>query len=104
MLPRPPKHTGPARSAVRRHALRTAAALTATAALVALAGCSGTQGATTLDKSAKVTIQVWAGQADAAEKSIEALAKEFEKDHPNVTIDLSPGASSTDGLLQKLSA
>ena len=104
MLPRPPKHTGPARSTVRRHALRTAAALTATAALVALAGCSGTQGATTLDKSAKVTIQVWSGQADAAEKSIEALAKEFEKDHPNVTIDLSPGASSTDGLLQKLSA
>lgn len=88
----------------RRRALRAATALAATAALVALAGCSGTQGATTLDTSAKVTIQVWSGQADAAEKAIEGLAKEFEKAHPNVTIDLSPGASSTDGLLQKLSA
>ncbi len=100
MLPRLQKTTRPA----RRTALRAATALTATAALVALAGCSGTQGATTLDTSAKVTIQVWSGQSDAAEKTIEGLAKEFEKAHPNVTVDISPGASSTDGLLQKLSA
>jgi multiple sugar transport system substrate-binding protein len=72
--------------------------------LVALAGCSGTQGATTLDPKAKVTIQVWSGQTDVAETAIESLAKEFEKLHPNVTVDLSPGASSTDQLLQKLSA
>ena len=49
-------------------------------------------------------IEVWSGQSDAAEKAIESLAKEFEKAHPNVTVDLSPGASSTDQLLQKLSA
>jgi multiple sugar transport system substrate-binding protein len=76
----------------------------ATTVLVALAGCSGTQGATTLDPKAKVTIQVWSGQTDVAETAIESLAKEFEKLHPNVTVDLSPGASSTDQLLQKLSA
>jgi multiple sugar transport system substrate-binding protein len=72
--------------------------------LVTLAGCSGTQGATTLDPKAKVRIEVWSGQSDAAEKAIESLAKEFETAHPNVTVDLSPGASSTDQLLQKLSA
>ncbi|WP_243064337.1 ABC transporter substrate-binding protein [Humibacter sp. RRB41] len=80
--------------------LAVAASLT-----VALSGCSGSsQGATTLDKSAKVTIQVWSGQDDQAETLIEGLAKDFEKLHPNVTVDMSPGASSTDQLLQKLSA
>ena len=35
---------------------------------------------------------------------LEDLAKEFEKAHPNVTIDVSSGAPTTDDLLQKLSA
>ncbi|MDN4599030.1 ABC transporter substrate-binding protein [Leifsonia virtsii] len=91
-------------SALRRRLLRTTGAAAATAVLIALAGCSGSSGATTLDPKAKVTIEVWSGQADAAQQEIEALAKEFEKQHPNVTVDLSPGASSTDQLLQKLSA
>jgi multiple sugar transport system substrate-binding protein len=89
---------------LRKRALRASSALAASAVLVALAGCSGTQGATTLDPHAKVQIEVWSGQADVAEKTIETLAKEFEKAHPNVTVDVSPGASSTDQLLQKLSA
>ncbi len=89
---------------LRKRVLRASGVLAATTVLVALAGCSGTQGATTLDPKAKVTIQVWSGQSDAAEKAIESLAKEFEKAHPNVTVDLSSGASSTDQLLQKLSA
>jgi multiple sugar transport system substrate-binding protein len=84
--------------------LRTTGILAAAAVVTALAGCSGSQGATTLDTKAKVTIQVWSGQSDAAEKIVESLAKEFEKLHPNVNVDLSPGASSTDQLLQKLSA
>ncbi|MDR6611259.1 ABC transporter substrate-binding protein [Leifsonia sp. 1010] len=84
--------------------LRTTGVVAAAAVLAALAGCSGSQGATTLDPKAKTTIQVWSGQADAAEKIMESLAAEFEKLHPNVSIDLSPGASSTDQLLQKLSA
>ncbi|WP_025159018.1 ABC transporter substrate-binding protein [Leifsonia aquatica] len=88
----------------RRRALRATAVLAATAGIVALAGCSGSQGATTLDTKAKVQIEVWSGQADAAQKVIEGLAKEFEQAHPNVSINLSPGASSTDQLLQKLSA
>ncbi|GAA0436068.1 ABC transporter substrate-binding protein [Leifsonia naganoensis] len=88
----------------RRRALRATAVLAATVGVVALAGCSGSQGATTLDTKAKVEIEVWSGQADAAQKVIVGLAKEFEKEHPNVTINLSPGASSTDQLLQKLSA
>ena len=92
------------KSTFRKRMLRTTGAVAAAAVLAALAGCSGSQGATTLDPKAKVTIQVWSGQADAAEKIIESLGKEFEKLHPNVTVDLSPGASSTDQLLQKLSA
>ncbi|MFF1571970.1 ABC transporter substrate-binding protein [Leifsonia sp. NPDC058292] len=87
-----------------RRTLRVAGVIAAASLAVTLAGCSGSGGATTLDTKAKVTIEVWSGQVDAAQKAIEGLAKEFEKDHPNVTIDLSPGASSTDQLLQKLSA
>lgn len=71
---------------------------------LALTGCGGSSGSGTLDTKAKTTIQVWSGQADAAQKIISGLAREFEKDHPNVTVNLSPGASSTDQLLQKLSA
>lgn len=71
----------------------------------ALAACSGSpQGATKLDPKAKVTITWWTGQSSDAERILEGLAKDFEKQNPNVTIDVQPGASSTDGLLQKLSA
>jgi len=92
-------------SSHRRHALHVFGALSGSALLVVLAGCSGSpQGATSLEPDAKVTIEVWSGQSDEAETLIEGLADEFEKDHPNVTIDISPGASSTDDLLQKLSA
>ena len=88
----------------RRRALRATAVLAATVGVVALAGCSGSQGATTLDTKAKVQIEVWSGEADAAQKVIDGLAKEIEQAHPNVSINISPGASSTDQLLQKLSA
>ncbi|MET1052623.1 MAG: ABC transporter substrate-binding protein, partial [Mycetocola sp.] len=82
---------------------RVSAAIGTIAVLVGVAGCSGSpQGATTLDTDADVTITMWSGQTDDAQKILESLATEFEKDHPNVTIDLSPGASSTEDLLQKL--
>src|SRR4051794_24310393 len=89
---------------LRKRMLRASGVIAGTAVLVALAGCSGPQGSGTLDPKADVRIEVWSGQSDAAEKAIESLTKEFEKAHPNVTVDLSPGASSTDQLLQKLSA
>ncbi len=86
----------------RRRAIvgTTIAALSA----LALSGCGAQQGATTLDKDADVTITMWSGQTDEAQDLIEKLAGEFEKEHPNVTIDVSAGASSTEQLLQKLSA
>ncbi|MCS0498536.1 ABC transporter substrate-binding protein [Protaetiibacter mangrovi] len=84
--------------------VRVVAALTAAGTALALAGCSGDSKATELDPDADVTITWWTGQADEAESLLEDLAAEFEKDHPNVTIDISPGASSTEELLQKLSA
>jgi multiple sugar transport system substrate-binding protein len=74
-------------------------------AVVALAGCSASsQGATELDPEADVTISWWTGQTEAAQDLLEGLAAEFEDEHPNVTIDVSEGASSTEELLQKLSA
>lgn len=80
-----------------------AAALLATTAL--LASCStGAQGATTLDKEADVTLTWWTGQADQAQTILTGLAEEFEEEHPNVTIEVSSGAPSTEDLLQKLSS
>lgn len=87
-----------------RRTIRTASALAATGALFALAGCASAQGATELDPDADVTITWWTGQSDEAQNILEGLAAEFEELHPNVTIEISPGASSTEDLLQKLSA
>ena len=76
-----------------------------TAGVLVLAGCGGSEkGATTLDVNAPVTLTFWTGQADQAETILEGLAKEFTAQHPNVTIDVSSGAPSTEELLQKLSA
>lgn len=87
------------------HRLRSALAITtASVTLAALAGCGAPQGATTLDEDADVTIEFWTGQTDEAHKLLAGLAAEFEDEHPNVTIDVSEGASSTEELLQKLSA
>ncbi len=96
--------TATAHSTTSRY-LRVAGSVLATVALVAgLAGCSNSQGATTLDKDAQVTLTIWTGQEEAPEKMLEGLAETFMKAHPNVTIDMSPGAPSTEELLQKLSA
>ncbi|ROS52668.1 ABC transporter substrate-binding protein [Frigoribacterium sp. PhB24] len=77
-------------------------AAVATAAGV-LAGCAPS-GSSTLDESADVEITMWTGQDDAAGQLLDDLAQEFMDEHPNVTLKLSPGASSTEELLQKLSA
>jgi multiple sugar transport system substrate-binding protein len=63
---------------------------------------SGTTKVTTLDPNQKVTITWWTGQTADAETLLENLASEYESDHPNVTIDASPGASTTDDVLTKL--
>lgn len=87
-----------------RTARRTAVALVAAAAAaLALTACSG-GGASTLDKDADVTLTWWTGQNDEALKLLKGLADEFHKEHPNVTIETTSGASSTEELLQKLSA
>lgn len=90
---------------MRRSSRRIAVtALTAAALVGSLAGCAGGQGATELDPDADVTLTWWTGQSDQAEEILEGLAADFEELHPNVTIDISSGASSTEELLQKLSA
>jgi multiple sugar transport system substrate-binding protein len=69
-----------------------------------LSGCASKPEVATLDESAPVTITMWTGQSGTAHEMLQNLAKEFESAHKNVTIKLSSGASSTDQLLQKLSA
>ncbi|BDZ42273.1 ABC transporter substrate-binding protein [Paraoerskovia sediminicola] len=85
------------------HARAIVVALAATASLAACSSGSS-EGATTLDESEDVTITFWTGQADEAQTILEGLAADFEAENPNVTIDISSGAPSTDDLLQKLSA
>ncbi|MBR7831748.1 ABC transporter substrate-binding protein [Actinospica durhamensis] len=68
------------------------------------AGCSSSGGSGTLDVNKPVTITIWSGQDIAPEKVLEGLAKQFHALHPNVTVDLYPGAPTTDQLLPKLTA
>jgi multiple sugar transport system substrate-binding protein len=56
------------------------------------------------DTNAKVTLTWWTGQETEQQKILQGLAKQFHDQHPNVTIDVSSGASTTDDLLQKMSA
>jgi multiple sugar transport system substrate-binding protein len=75
-----------------------------------LAACSSSAGSTdtsaspTSDPKAPVTISWWTGQTAEAETLLEGLAKEYTTAHPNVTIKVSPGASTTDDLKQKIAA
>jgi multiple sugar transport system substrate-binding protein len=83
--------------------IAVAAAALTTVALTATA-CSGGGGSTELDPDADVTLTWWTGQNDEALNILKGLADEFHEEHPNVTIEVSSGASSTEELLQKLSA
>ncbi|MCB0910492.1 MAG: ABC transporter substrate-binding protein [Propionibacteriaceae bacterium] len=87
--------------------LRAAGAAAVAVSMIALSACTSTEGPATsasVDPNAPVTLTWWTGQSDAAEKLLEDLAAEFTTLHPNVTIKTSSGASSTEELLQKLSA
>lgn len=88
-----------------RSRLWKGAAAVASAALL-LAGCGGGGSGSSgkLDPEADVQLTWWTGQSSDAEKTLEGLARDFEKQHKNVQIDVSSGASVTDDLLQKLSA
>jgi multiple sugar transport system substrate-binding protein len=86
------------------HPRRTALAVLAATVLTA-AGCSSAKAkAGPTDPSKPTTITVWTGQDVGPEKLLEGLAKQFHDLHPNVTIDISPGAPTVDQLLPKLTA
>src|ERR1700709_1941541 len=87
-----------------RFARRALTLVVGAALVLSAAGCASGSGSTTVDKKAKVTLTMWSGQTESAEKILVKLVAQYEKIHPNVTINLSPGASSTDELLQKMSA
>ena len=81
----------------------TAVATTA-AMLLAACGGGGGGGSSALDTKADVSLTWWTGQSSDAQKILTGLARDFEKQNPNVTIKVSSGASTTDELLQKMSA
>lgn len=89
--------------------LRSAAAVATVAALALTAACSSSSSSSSssmaaADPNKPVTITVWTGQDVNPEKLLEGLAKQFHGAHPNVTVDISPGAPTTDQLLPKLTA
>src|SRR5262252_10559979 len=92
----------------RRRALAAALALAigllATACTGGKAVDDSKDAAAGYDPAAKVTITWWTGQTADAETLAEQLAHQYTQQHPNVTIDVSGGASTTDDLLTKLSA
>ena len=97
---------------MRSHRFAALGAAVALAGALALAGCGGSSGSSsaasdtvpTLDPNEKVTITMWHGQTSEAAKILAELAAEYEKAHPNVTVETASGASTTDELLQKISA
>jgi multiple sugar transport system substrate-binding protein len=93
------------RNRFRSRRSRTAVGLLVGVAIVAAAtGCASSGGSSKLDKKADVTLTMWSGQTKEPEDSLQKLVNKYETLHPNVKINLSPGASDTDNLLQKLSA
>jgi multiple sugar transport system substrate-binding protein len=87
----------------RSSARRAGALIAVAAAALSVTSCAG-GGATQLDTDADVTITWWTGQTDEAQEILAGLAEDFMALHPNVTVEATPGASSTEELLQKLSA
>jgi multiple sugar transport system substrate-binding protein len=94
-----------------RRGRRAAALACGVVVALAVAACSGGStsssggsAATPSNTGAAVKLVWWTGQTADAEKTLEKLAKEFTAAHPNVTIDVSSGAPTTDDLLQKLTA
>lgn len=72
---------------------------------VLLAGCSGGQQSTAeTSADAPVTLEMWSGGSDQVVALAKKLAAEFHEAHPNVTINVSRGASKTAELLQKITA
>lgn len=82
------------------------ATVAAFAATLGFTACTGAAEApkASVSPDAPVTLTFWTGQSDEAEKLLEGLAAEFHTQHQGVTIEVSSGASSTEELLQKLSA
>jgi multiple sugar transport system substrate-binding protein len=97
---------------MRTSRVAAVAAALGLAGVIALTGCGGDGGSSsaasdtvpTLDPNQDVTITMWHGQTSEAAKILAELAAEYEQEHPNVTIETASGASTTDELLQKISA
>lgn len=92
------------RSATTLRTAAAAVALSLTAAACSSSSPSSAKAGAPADPAKAVTITVWTGQDVAPEKLLEGLAQKFHALHPNVTIDISPGAPTTDQLLPKLTA
>lgn len=89
----------------RNRVRRFGAVFLAAGTLVAVSACAGGPSPTsTLDPDAPVTLEMWSGGSDETVAFTKELADEFHQEHPNVTINVSRGASTTADLLQKITA
>lgn len=80
----------------RRGFLRGAAAL---ALVPAAAACAEAPAAT----SGPVTVEMWHGQNDTGLKVLKQLVAAFQREHPDIRIDLGGGVLA-DAMLQKVTA
>ena len=111
MMTHHPMFRRTSRSVLSRRGFAT---VVAAGAIALSSACSPTTGAggestkvTTIDDikpGTEVEITFWHGQTADAAKLLAGLAREYEKDHPGVTIKDSAGASTTDELITKLQA
>ena len=96
------------RTASTRRRLPILAAAASLSLLLAACSSGGTDSASSptgsADPNAPVTITWWTGQSADAEKLLEGLGAEYHGKHPNVTINVAPGAATTDDLKQKIAA
>jgi multiple sugar transport system substrate-binding protein len=81
--------------------MKTLTVLLAVAASVLVAACGG--GGGSASKDGKVTIVVWHGQNQSAQKVFNKLTAEFNRTHPKIHVDAEIGAPA-DSLLEKVTA
>lgn len=80
------------------------AACSSTSSTPTSTGPTGSTSATVSAEAVPVTLTLWHGQTADAAKAMDDLAADYHASHPLVTIKVSPGASTTDELKQKIAA
>lgn len=87
----------------RRSVLRRGSGAAFGAAAAALVPGCGAGSGDGVGPDGRVTIELWHGQTDTGRAAIEALVKEFHRNHPGIRVDFGGGVLA-DVMLQKVTA